>query len=113
MDGFGSKKSMVQRDKRVARRDWDRVNFGRVLCKLRSQAGLSQEQLGVRMGRDRRRVMVLEQAKQQESRARAKSHCWQRCSAYPTPRNTSAPPCVPTDTDDHGQMTVASVCARS
>lgn len=40
---------------------WDRVNFGRVLHRLRTQAGLTQAELGERMGRDRRRVMVLEQ----------------------------------------------------
>ncbi|HLY67377.1 MAG TPA: helix-turn-helix transcriptional regulator, partial [Chloroflexota bacterium] len=40
---------------------WDRVNFGRVLRELRAEAGLSQAELAERMGRDRRRLMVLEQ----------------------------------------------------
>lgn len=41
---------------------WDRVNFGRILRDLRTEAGLTQEQLAERMGgRDRRRIMVLEQ----------------------------------------------------
>jgi transcriptional regulator with XRE-family HTH domain len=40
---------------------WDRVNFGRVLRELRAEAGLTQGELAERMGRDRRRLMVLEQ----------------------------------------------------
>ena len=43
------------------RKGWDRVNFGRVLRQLRAQAHLTQDELGERMGRDRRRVLVLEQ----------------------------------------------------
>ncbi len=43
------------------RPNWDRVNFGRVLRQLRKSAGLTQDELGERMGRDRRRVLVLEQ----------------------------------------------------
>jgi len=41
--------------------DWDRMNFGRVLRDLRSEAGLSQADLAERMGRDRRRLMAFEQ----------------------------------------------------
>lgn len=40
---------------------WDRINFGRVLRELRTEARLSQAELAERMGRDRRRLMVLEQ----------------------------------------------------
>jgi len=40
---------------------WDRVNFARELRKLRAEAGLTQGELAERMGRDRRRLMVLEQ----------------------------------------------------
>src|SRR5713226_8652211 len=41
--------------------DWDRMNFGRVLRELRTQASLSQADLAERIGRDRRRLMALEQ----------------------------------------------------
>jgi len=41
---------------------WDRVNFGRTLRKLRIQAGLTQVQMAKSIGRDRRRILVLEQA---------------------------------------------------
>ena len=41
--------------------DWDRMNFGRVLRELRTQASVSQADLAERIGRDRRRLMALEQ----------------------------------------------------